>query len=74
MSPLDRKVKFGATTSAITGIVTWLLVSVFHTHLAPDLQAAIPVLVASVLGWSVAWWTKHAPRDLQVSLRSNVQG
>jgi hypothetical protein len=72
--PLDRKVKYGSTTSALAGIISGLLVSLLHKHLTVDEIAAIPALVAIVLGWGVAWWTKHAPRDLQVSLRSNVQG
>jgi len=62
---IDRKVQYGSTVTALTGLATWLLVTyAFHGSIPPDLANALPVLIATVLGAVSAYWTKHAPKDL----------
>jgi hypothetical protein len=61
---IDRKVRYGALSTAVSGILASLFVVVFHRHLSPELVALLPVLVASVIGWATAWLTKHDPKLL----------
>jgi hypothetical protein len=59
---IDRKVKAGTLTSALSGLVLWLLVSfvpAFHHGVPIPVADAIPVAVSVVSGFVAAYSTKH---------------
>jgi xanthine/uracil permease len=64
MTPIARKVKYGAAASMLAMVITTILAVSFHTHLSPALVALLPVLLTSVIGWAVAYLTKHDPKIL----------
>lgn len=64
-NPVHPKVKAETTTSAATGLVTWLLVTGFWKHgLPPALAAALPGIVGVALGFIAGWLKRVAPVDV----------
>jgi len=62
---IDRKVQYGSTVTAVTGLATWLLTTyAFHGSMPTAVATALPVLIASVIGWITSYMTKQAPKDV----------
>jgi hypothetical protein len=67
-APVESKVVAGAATTAVTGIITWVLVTfIFHRALQPELASMLPYLVGAVLGPVAAYGAKHTPRIEEVA-------
>jgi hypothetical protein len=64
-APIETKVIAGSSASAITGLITWALVTyvpAFHSGLPPSLAAVLPFAVATILGSISAYLAPHTPR------------
>jgi hypothetical protein len=65
-APVEAKVAAGASVSAVTGVITWILVAwvpAFRAGLPPALAAFLPYIVSAVLGAAAAYAAPHTPRS-----------
>lgn len=73
---VETKVAAGSFTAALTGILTWVLVTFipyFHKGLPPDLAAIIPA-IAGWAGASIAGWAApHTPRAVATALTAAAE-
>lgn len=60
LSNVSSKVKAQSATGVVTSFITWLLVSVFHTGLTPDVKALLTAGVGIVLGSAAGWLKREA--------------
>lgn len=61
-SPPETKVTAQTNYAAATGVVTWVLLTVFHVHLPAGMAAAVPVVVSTICGGIAGWMARHTPR------------
>jgi hypothetical protein len=64
-APIENKVSVGTMTAALTGAVSWVLVTYvpsFHSGIPAPLQAFIPVLIAAVSAFAGGYLAKHTVR------------
>lgn len=54
-----RKVKVGATTGGITGLIAAVVFAVFHTHIPPEALASVPAFVA----WASHFFASYMTRE-----------
>lgn len=60
-----RKVAYGSLSGGVILVVSYLLVHfVFHKQLTAEEQVLIVGIVPFVVGWFVAYMTKHDPKLL----------
>ena len=60
MQAPDRKIKYGAATTVVVYIVSFLLVHyLLHRQLTPTEAGLLPGVVSATIGWVVAYYTKH---------------
>ena len=68
--PVETKVAAAASSSTVTGVITWILVSyipAWHDGLPAALAAFLPLVVAVVSGAVSGYLAPHTPRDLPAS-------
>lgn len=64
-APVETKVAAAASSSTLTGIITWALVSfipAWHNGLPAALAALLPYIVAVVSGAVSGYLAPHTPR------------
>lgn len=61
-APPETKVVTQTNYAAVTGVITWVLLTVFHVTLPAALTGFLPAAVATVCGALAGWSAKHTPR------------
>jgi hypothetical protein len=64
-APVESKVAAAASASAITGVITWILVTyvpTLHGGLPASLATFLPFVVASAIGAISGYMAPHTPR------------
>lgn len=65
MNGVETKVAAGSATAALTGLLTWALVTfvpTFRAGLAPQLATFLPIAVGWVLSTAAGYLAPHTPR------------
>lgn len=63
--PVEAKTAAHASAAALTGVITWILVTyvpAFAAGLPGPLATFLPFLVSAVLGAASGWLAPHTPR------------
>lgn len=63
--PVETKVAAGSFSAAVTGFLTWILVTyvpAFRNGLPPDLGAILPILIGWACGTVASWAAPHTSR------------
>jgi hypothetical protein len=64
-SPVETKTAAGASVTALTGVVTWILVTyvpAFHSGLPVPLATFLPYVIGTVAGAVAAYLAPHTTR------------
>lgn len=64
--PVETKVAAGSSVAAVTGMITWVLVTfvpAFQHGVPPQLATFLPYVVSALLGSIAAYMAPHTPRS-----------
>ena len=69
MAAVETKTAAGSSVAAVTGAITWILVTyvpAFHSGIPGPLATFLPYVVSAVLGAAAAYLAPHTPREEEI--------